>query len=330
VLTVRVMGEIWVRPATCIVTFCLVFAYVAGLGVGYYSLPPVFGYTKMFACLLTLIVGLYVFWHVIALRGTANPTRTLIQKFQPNRDLAWSAGIGLSLAMLQFAALTWAKPTVPMVAGFWADPLLARADAALFGTDPWRLLHAIFGPRNLLIDTIYSMWFPVVLGVLFFTFISRSPIKSRLIVAYFLTIAIGILIQFALPSGGPIFYGRLGFENRFAELTAAIPPSAMKGSGYLWGCHLGFRECMAGWGISAWPSMHVALATWAVVAVAALRRSLFPIAIGWWAMIFIGSIYLGWHYVLDGVAGALIVAMAWAIQGRAIPVAASDFGLARG
>ena len=310
------MGERWVRPATWIVAFCLVFACAAGLSVGYYAWPPIFGYARLFARLLPVILGVFVLWHIVALRGTANPTRTLLDRLQANRDLLWSASLGTALVLVQLAALTWAKPTLPMFTGFWADPVLTRADAALFGADPWRVVHAIFGSRNSLIDAIYALWFPTVLSALFFTFISRSSIKSRLIVTYFLTVAIGILIQFALPSGGPIFYGRLGFENRFADLMAAIPPLAMQGSGYLWGCHLGYRECLAGWGISAWPSMHVALATWVVLTAATLKRSLLPLALGWWAMIFIGSIYLGWHYVLDGIAGALLVAMAWAVLGR--------------
>ena len=323
------MGESWVRPAAWIVTFCLVFAYAAGLIVGYYAWPPVYGYVKLFARSLTLIVGLFLLWHIVALRWSANPTRTLFTKIRTNRDLVECACIGIALIILQFAALTWVKPTLPKFAGFWADPALANADAALFGIDAWRVTHAVFGPRNLLIDVGYAAWFPVVVAALFFTFISRNPIKSRLIVAYFLTVTIGILFQFALPSGGPIFYDRLGFGDRFAELMPAIPELAMKGSGYLWGCHVGTRECMAGWGISAWPSMHVALATWAVAAVAALKRRLLMPAIAWWSLIFVGSIYLGWHYFLDSVAGALLVAMAWAIQGRAIGLIGPKVGLAR-
>ena len=310
------MGESWVRPAAWIVALCLAFAYAAGTLAGYYAWPPVYGYSRVFARLLTLFGALLIIKHVIELRGAAHPTQRLLAKLQENRDLAKSAGIGIGLVLLQLAALTWAKPTLPMLTGFWADPILAKADAALFGMDPWRLLHAIFGSRNSVIDIIYASWFPVVFGALFFTFLSRNTNKSRLVVAYFLTVAIGILVQFTLPSGGPIFYGRLGFENRFAELMPAIPTLAMKGSGYLWGCHLGFRECVAGWGISAWPSMHVALATWVVLAAATLKRALLPAAFAWWLMILVGSVYLGWHYLLDGVAGALLPAMAWAIQAR--------------
>lgn len=323
------MGESWVRPSAWIVTFCLAFACVAGLIVGYQALPPILGYSQAFTRLLTLFIGVLIIRHVIALRWAPNPARALLTKFQANSDLFWAAGIGIGLVMLQLAALTWAKPTLPMFAGFWADPILAESDAAVFGTDPWRLLHAVFGPRNPVIDIAYAAWFPVVFGALFFTFLSRHPIKSRLIVTYFLAVTIGILVQFALPSGGPIFYGRLGFDNRFAELMVGIPPLAMKGSGFLWGCHLGFRECIAGWGISAWPSMHIVLATWVVLAAATLKRRLLPLAAGWWLMIFVGSIYLGWHYLLDSVAGALIVAMAWAIQGRALTIAASRVRVAQ-
>jgi hypothetical protein len=75
--------------------------------------------------------------------------------------------------------------------------------------------------------------------------------------------------------------------------------------------------------------MHVALGAWVVLAAATLQRGLLPLAAGWWAMIFVGSIYLGWHYLLDGLAGTCLVAMAWAIQGRTVSVSPSKLGEAR-
>ena len=61
-----------------------------------------------------------------------------------------------------------------------------------------------------------------------------------------------------------------------------------------------------GAGISAFPSLHVAGAAWVAAVVASLSRKLAPLAWAYFLLILMGSVYLGWHYALDGIAGLII------------------------
>jgi membrane-associated phospholipid phosphatase len=87
-------------------------------------------------------------------------------------------------------------------------------------------------------------------------------------------------------------------------------PIARAASDYLWQTYLG-NDATIGSGISAMPSMHVAMTTWAAIAVSAawprLRVPMWSFA----SVIFVGSFALGWHYVSDSVAGALGAIACW-------------------
>jgi len=77
-------------------------------------------------------------------------------------------------------------------------------------------------------------------------------------------------------------------------------------------------------GISAMPSMHVAMAVlfallgWAVDRRLGLAFTLFAISIQ------IGSVHLGWHYAIDGYASAIAVTALWLVVGRALGAAQQD------
>jgi len=212
--------------------------------------------------------------------------------------------IGYMLGWLQLVSLTWTKSLIPLVTDMWADPVLADIDAAIFGNDVWRILHPIFAPYMDAIDLLYSLWAMSIQLTLGVTLLARQgPRKSAALLAFFLTVGIiGVAGQFLLPSGGPIFWERLGHGPRFADYTAANH-TAFAGN-YLWAKYSGDTVGFAS-GISAFPSMHVAMAAWMVISI----RSNFPKAqLGAWlyfVIVCLGSVALGWHYFVDGLAGAI-------------------------
>jgi membrane-associated phospholipid phosphatase len=59
------------------------------------------------------------------------------------------------------------------------------------------------------------------------------------------------------------------------------------------------------------PSLHVGLAAWLAIVVASCFPRLKLIAWAYFAVILFGSVYLGWHYAIDGVAGLAIAWLAW-------------------
>ena len=66
-----------------------------------------------------------------------------------------------------------------------------------------------------------------------------------------------------------------------------------------------------GTGISAMPSMHVAIATLNALMLSSLGR--WQAVAGWAfaAIILFGSVYTGWHYAIDGYVSMLVVGVIW-------------------
>jgi membrane-associated phospholipid phosphatase len=73
---------------------------------------------------------------------------------------------------------------------------------------------------------------------------------------------------------------------------------------------------MVGGGISAMPSVHNALAALFALAAFQLNRAAGWIAASYAALIWIGSIHLGWHYALDGVVAFALTYGIWIVCGR--------------
>ena len=199
----------------------------------------------------------------------------------------------------------WAKTMIPHVASYWADPMLADFDHALFGRDPWTLF------RN---DTlapffaeIYICWFPVTFGTMGVLAFSKRDHSVLLAAFLAILVIVGTVGQYVLPSVGPIFYERIGLGPRFAELTATTDPTVRFLADYLWqnyqsgGANLGT-------GISAMPSMHVTLAVWTMFAARALWRPLVVPAAVYALIIYVTSVASGWHYATDGLVGAALAA----------------------
>ena len=210
----------------------------------------------------------------------------------------------LLVAGLNMIAFMWVKPLLNYLVPFWADALLARADAALFlGHDPGLLLGWLNFPAAGLV--YHQAWFLVMIAALVAVAIQPpSPRKSAALMCYFALWSLaGPLVHIALPAAGPIFYERMGYGVRFAAIDGGEATRAV--GDYLWAIYAG-RSFGAGSGISAMPSMHVTMAAWFTVAVAVFARGwLVPVA-GFAVLIALLSVSLGWHYALDGVVGALV------------------------
>jgi hypothetical protein len=65
-------------------------------------------------------------------------------------------------------------------------------------------------------------------------------------------------------------------------------------------------------GISAAPSIHVAISVWIWLAARTMAPRLAPFALVYALFMWFGSVQLGWHYVTDGLLGALGMLAIWA------------------
>ncbi|MGZ2411835.1 PAP2 superfamily protein [Sphingomonas sp. F9_3S_D5_B_2] len=244
--------------------------------------------------------------------------------------------VGLVWPPLLFAGLMASfnafKQMVLPLAGYRFDPLLSRADRALFlGHDPWRVTHAVLGSpeATIFIDRLYHGWFlPMSLGIILCAWLPSVTFRAR--TQYLLTymgvwIGIGSFLAFLLPSAGPCFYSRLvGPSPNYDALLASLAHvqsvtgstvHSLKIQDILF-ADRDSHSLIIGAGISAMPSVHNALALLFALGASRLNRTA-----GWLfgvyaAVIWIGSIHLGWHYAVDGLVADALTFGLWRVSGR--------------
>jgi hypothetical protein len=216
-------------------------------------------------------------------------------------------------------------------AGFVYDPQLAGMDRWLFGSDPGLLLHRLIGsPATTgFLDAVYHSWFvPTTLGLCLVGFCAGRRTRAQYMLSYIgVWLLLGALLAFAFPAAGPAFYAAVVGESGAAPFAAVHAQLARAGEtrfltslgnqAYLVQ-NLGAPELVIGGGISAIPSVHNAMAVlFALVSfrahwVLGIAMTLFALLI--WA----ASVYLNWHYAVDGIVGAAGAVAVWFASGRVV------------
>lgn len=226
------------------------------------------------------------------------------------------------------SSFTSFKSIIPMIQPFSWDPFFAEVDRWLHGgIDPWRLLQPLLGRpfATTTINFFYHLWYFAFFTILFWqAFSLKAPqLRLRFLISFLLIWAVvGSLAAVTLSSAGPVYYGRVtGLEDPFAELMAYLtaasarsPVWALEIQQLLWDSYLeggtGF-----GSGISAMPSVHVAMAVllailgWHTSKVLGVVLTLFAV------LIQVGSVHLGWHYAIDGYFAGLLTWAIWLMSG---------------
>ncbi|MFT4008939.1 MAG: phosphatase PAP2 family protein [Nocardioidaceae bacterium] len=220
------------------------------------------------------------------------------------------AFVGLAAWYLTYVAFRNLKSAVPFVNGRLWDSTLERVDRALFfGNDPATLLHNLLGEGLAahVLAGVYMIW----IGLVPFTLVvalvwSRN---SRAGAWYVTAIAVdwvlGAIAYFIVPSLGPAYsrpdlFSELPrtvntplveqlMDDRHAVLTNPLTTNAVQT-------------------IAAFPSLHVGIMV-SIVVMARLLDLSRPIRFASWAFLVLtvlATIYLGWHFFVDTVAGAAL------------------------
>lgn len=225
----------------------------------------------------------------------------------------------LTIYCFFIAMFTAVKSSFGIVYGFQHDIYQADFDQFLFfGVDPWHVLftpiHSIY--LQPLIEFNYNMvWHLQTYAILFFVATSHQlrHYRTRYLLSFMLVwVLVGNVFAGMFISAGPAFYGDVtGDYSRFGEQLAVLGQfqlsSAVEFQKYLWESYL--REIPGfGTGISAFPSVHVSLATLNVFFAFEVSRRLGWAAFAYAILILVSSVYLAWHYLVDGLFGALVVA----------------------
>lgn len=240
--------------------------------------------------------------------------------FAPRRLARFFAGTCLMFALWPFqTAFTSVKNAISND-GFIYDRIQADLDKVIhFGVDPWQHLYALSSHRLLLsvLEFNYSVvWFIFGFGMLYLIVVlpALERLRIRYLICFMMTwVVLGNVLAGIFISAGPAFYGHVtGDVERFAlqlDLLArnvGFDHSAAYYQRYLWDL---FQADKAGFasGISAFPSVHVGLTMMNALFIYEYNKKWGFFAFGYTLIILISSIYLGWHYAIDGYVSVAIV-----------------------
>lgn len=296
----------WLIPSACLTALLGLGALILMPVAGYTEIPPYF--SRFLGWLNYMAAGgiLLLLVQMVKLRkaGEKHPIEALKAKFLANRTTTLAALAGAMLAGIDMLLFMWIKPEVTAISPFRADRLFADLDHAIFGTDPWRFFEGLDLTFHAWAYSFY--WAVAIMATLVWLFAQRpSAERSASLLSYFAVWSLfGPIGQFLGSAAGPIFYRRVGLGDRFVGLEANIPDVTEKLSSYLWKMHIN-GELGVGAGISAMPSLHIATVTWIFLVFLGQRSKLAPLAAVFGFYIFALSVALGWHYAVDGIAGAL-------------------------
>jgi hypothetical protein len=311
----------WLIPMT-IVAAIQVALWAAAWRAGFAS-APVFEAHGLLGYTLLAIVGTATFLFRLfqmARSGERNPFARSIEMIRGNASRILIIVLAVQVFTLGSAAFQGLKTGLPSAVPFWMDPYLARGEEWLFGAAPWEFSHRLFGWATPAIDFVYATWLAVQIATFYVLLLLRpSRFKTQALITLSLAwLILGIGGAYLLSSAGPIFYDRVAGGSEFAGLAAALhdAPLALRTSDMLWRAH-SLRTNEIASGISAMPSMHVALALWLALILKDTRAA--PLGWIYFGLICLGSVHLGWHYASDGIAGALGLLLIWNVAGRSSP-----------
>ena len=199
-----------------------------------------------------------------------------------------------------------------------------------FGTHPYVYLAPLLNHPLLtfILNVNYNSWFFVMFCCWFWQGFARqdSALRLRFLLGFTLTWFLGTCVLGTIFSSvGPAFYGRLmPGPDPYVPLmdwlhlsTKTYRVWSLNVMDMLWANYQTGHGVING--ISAMPSMHVGTSVlFAMLGFASGHRW-----VGWLlslfaALIFVGSIHLGWHYAIDGYAGAAVAVFGWWAAGRIV------------
>jgi membrane-associated phospholipid phosphatase len=229
--------------------------------------------------------------------------------------------VGLASFYATYVAYRNLKGALPFVRERLHDAMLLDLDRAmLFGNDPSTVLHTVLGTgvaAHVLSFgyLLFLAFVPLSLGAAL-VWARNVRTGAFYVTALCLNWLLGTLSYYLLPSLGPVFVRPSLFEDLPETGVAALQRSLLEARLEVLADPAGASAIQ---GIAGFASLHVSIVfTGAlVVHMLGLHRLLRWSMWGFLVLTVVSTVYFGWHYLIDDVAGLLIGAGAVWLAARA-------------
>lgn len=260
----------------------------------------------------------------------ARPTRYLGERYLADparRETLIGALPGLAILCCFMPFFSALKSAIPLFASYdWDRTFIEWERSLLLGHDAWEVLQPLLGYPwiTATLAVLYHLWILICYpGTVLFLF---APIDNRLRRRFLLGFVlawslIGGVLAMLFASYGPCFVGPLAgipdFDDQMAYLRAAnaqLPVLTLNVQDMLV-ARFHSADNGLGSGISAMPSMHIAMCTLFYLGMRGINPRLGRAALVFGLTIWISSVHLAYHYALDGVMSIVAVALIWKLSG---------------
>ena len=262
-------------------------------------------------------------WVLLVRRGgaAAGTALRVVLVERWNRDQIMFTLSGLVTWYVAYVAFRNLKSYVPFVTERLADPELARLDRLLWlGNDPAVALHNVLGTTwaNWAMAGVYLVWIGLVPASLAIALVwtRRSTVGAWYVTAISLDWCLGAAIYYAVPSLGPVYSSPEWFSDLPRTPNTAVNEMLLSDR----------IEVLAGpWDtgtvqtIAAFASLHVAVMVTICLVVEQMRLPALIRIAAWTflALTMVATIYLGWHFFIDVVAGVGVGVAAFVLAAKA-------------
>ena len=279
---------------------------------------------KMLSARSAGLLGAVAFFVVLDLlpraimrRGRLDRALAAVARERWSRRRLAAVGLGLLSFYVTYLSYRNLKGFLPFLTDQDYDPDLLSLDRSFFlGHDPGPLLHDLLGTgvAAQVLSTVYLFFLafvPISLGAALIA--SANPIPGLwYVTALGINWTLGIVSYLMIPSLGPIFVAPDLYSTLPETGTSALQQALIYER----------HEALAGGGaqsIAAFASLHVSVVFTAAL-IAQLLKVNRVLRYALWAFLgltMVATLYFGWHYVVDDLAGLAIGAIAVPIAGVA-------------
>jgi hypothetical protein len=322
-----------VAPAIAVASLAITLAWGAHYGMGLRDPDGIIGRR-----LLILLAVIGVFWALdVVPRAVRDARRTGRPAGGRIRDVArerWPLGrvvfvLGSIVAFyVTYLCYRNVKSYLPLARPELVDAQLLELERSVFGRDPASLLHDLLGTgiSAQVLSVVYLLFLtfvPLSVGV---TLVWSNRRHAALWWVSVLSISwvLGALSYFVWPSMGPAYAAPEVFTALPETHVSALQQTLLEDRQAFLANPVGSGMLQS---IAAFGSLHIAI-VFAGALMCHLLRAPRPMRIGMWiyfALTVPATIYFGWHYVVDDIAGLAIgfaavylgaVLTGWRIESR--------------